>query len=75
MYHHELSLNIRLTSLPSQHPDIAMSYRNIALVYENKCEWEQALIYYEKSATIYRHLFPSQHPNISRIESDIQRVS
>jgi hypothetical protein len=54
---------------------IAMSYRNIALVHENKSEWEQALTYYEKSAAIYRHLFPSQHPNVSRIENDIQRVS
>ena len=52
-----------------------MSYENIGVVYERKKEWKQALVYYQKAATIYRHSLPPQHPDVIRIENSIKRVS
>ncbi|CAF2025875.1 unnamed protein product, partial [Rotaria magnacalcarata] len=42
--HCNRSLKIKLKSLPAQHPYIAMTYRNMGLVYEYKDDFEQALI-------------------------------
>jgi len=73
--HHQQSLQMKLKSLPGDHCDIAMSYRNIALIHEQKREWKQALELLEKALNIRQRAFSSQHPDVLQVKADIQRVS
>ena len=75
MEHHHQSLEIRLKSLPGDHPDIARSYENIAAIHEEKREWKQALELFEKALNIFQHAFSSQHPNVMKVQAAIERVS
>jgi len=75
MENYEESLKIRLKSLPCDHPNVGMSYANIARVHENNRQSKQALEFYEKALAIYQHSFSSQHPYVCEIKSSIQRVS
>ncbi|CAM4821668.1 unnamed protein product, partial [Rotaria magnacalcarata] len=72
--HYNRSLKIKLKSLPAQHPDIASTYRNMGLVYEDKDGFEQALIYMKKAQTIYEVALPLNHPNVAKIKNDVKRV-
>ena len=75
MKHHQRSLEMNLKSLPGDHPDIARSYNNIALIHEEKREWKQALELFEKALNIFQHAFASQHPDVLEVKAHIQRVS
>ena len=70
-----ISLNIKTKSLPINHPDIALTYKNIGLIHEMKGEFIEAKTFYEKAANIRRHILPSTHPDVIRIERNIRRVS
>ncbi|CAF3017412.1 unnamed protein product [Rotaria socialis] len=72
--HYNRSLKIRLKSLPGQHSDIAMAYRNMGPVYEYRDELEQALIYMKKAQTIYEVALPFNYPNVVNIKDDVKRV-
>ena len=75
MKHHQRSLEMNLKSLPGDHPDIANSYTNIALIHEEKREWKEALNLFEKALRIRQHAFSSQHPDVLKVQADIERVS
>ena len=75
MEHYQQSLKIYLKSVPGDHPDIAMSYENIALIHTQKREWKQALELFEKALNIYQHAFSSQHPSVLKVKACIQHVS
>ena len=75
MEHYQQSLQILLKSLPGDHPKIAMSYENIALIHEGKREWKEALELFEKALNIRQHAFSSEHPTVLEVKADIQRVS
>jgi len=62
--HHNLGLQINEKSLPSQYPLIASTLKNIGVIYEEKDDFQQALSYYKKAATIYRHSLPLTHPDV-----------
>ncbi|CAF2663494.1 unnamed protein product [Rotaria sp. Silwood2] len=70
-----MSLNIKKNCLPSQHPDIAMTFTNIGLIYESKTEWQQAVLYLEKAVNIYRHVLYPNHPILIKVEPLLARVS
>ncbi len=70
--HYQLSLEIKLDTLPSHHLSIAKSYGNIGSVYRMTGDFNQALIYYQKAASIYKDLLPSQHKDVIAIEKEIQ---
>ncbi|CAF2306788.1 unnamed protein product [Rotaria sp. Silwood2] len=72
--HFNLSLKIKLKSLPINHQDIALTYKNIGLIYEMKDDFSKAKLFYEKAASIRRHIFSSTHRDIIQIEQDIKRV-
>ncbi|CAF4389780.1 unnamed protein product, partial [Rotaria socialis] len=72
--HYNRSLKIKLKSLPGQHPDIAMTYLNMGVVYAYKNELEQALIYMKRAQTIYEVALPFNHPDIVKIKDDVNRV-
>ncbi|CAF0951715.1 unnamed protein product [Didymodactylos carnosus] len=63
--YYEKSLEIKLISLPPNHPDIATTYNNIGLVYDNQGDYEKALKYYEKDLEISLISLPPNHPDIA----------
>ncbi|CAF4150510.1 unnamed protein product, partial [Didymodactylos carnosus] len=71
---HEKSLEIQLISLPPNHPDIATTYNNIGLVYDNQGDYEKALKAYKKALSIVRRTLPLAHPTRRVIESAITTV-
>jgi hypothetical protein len=75
MEHNQLSLSIRLKILPPQHISIAQSHVNIGCVYKMTGDFKAALTHYQKAAIIYRHLLPSQHPDVKQTDNEIQYIS
>jgi tetratricopeptide (TPR) repeat protein len=73
--HYNLALDIKLKSLPSDHPDVAQTYRNKGRLYEDVGKLSKASKYLQKAAIIYRQSLPPQHPDVVNIEEDIKRVS
>ena len=49
---HKKAFAIRQQSLPSNHPDLATSYKNIAKVYYQMGEYSKAVAFYEKALVI-----------------------
>jgi len=47
------------------HPNTAAAYNNIAVVYENRSDYSQALENYRKSLSIYENIFGTEHPTTS----------
>jgi len=62
-------------SLHPQHPEIAITLKNIGLVYENNGEFQQTLSYIEKAARIFRHLLPPTDSHIIKTEQNIKHIS
>ncbi|CAF4326781.1 unnamed protein product [Rotaria sordida] len=69
---HERSLEIRKIALPPNHPDLALSYNNIGLVYDNMGEYSKALSYYETALQIKKIALPPAHPSTARTERNIE---
>ncbi len=69
----EKALQIKQQSLPPNHPDFAMSYNNIGLVYKNMGDYSKARSFYERAVEIGQQSLPSNHPNLldSRKNLDI----
>ncbi|CAF4916992.1 unnamed protein product [Rotaria sp. Silwood2] len=74
MEHFNLSLKIYKKSLPPEHPHVAMTLENMGLAHEDNDDLEQALVFYKKAASIFRHCLPLTHPRVIEIESDVQRI-
>jgi hypothetical protein len=70
-----ISLEIKTTSLPSQHQSIGATLENIGRIYESKRDFSQALSYFQNASAIYRRTFSSTHDKIIQIEEHIQRIS
>ncbi|CAF1298667.1 unnamed protein product, partial [Rotaria sordida] len=62
---HERSLEIRRVALPPNHPYLADSYNNIAMVYDNMGEYSKALSSYERSLEIRKIALPPNHPDLA----------
>ncbi|CAF3916699.1 unnamed protein product [Didymodactylos carnosus] len=87
---YDKSLEIKLISLPPNHPDIARTYNNIGLVYwnqdiartynniglvyGNQGDYEKALKSYEKSLEIRLTALPPNHPDIATTYNNIGSV-
>jgi tetratricopeptide (TPR) repeat protein len=61
----EKSLAIRLKTLGVEHPDVAMSYNNIGILYRHKVEYDKALEFYEKSLEVRLKTFGGEHPTVA----------
>lgn len=59
--YHKKALEIRQRCLHPKHPNLATSYNNIGLIYDQFGEFQTALIYYEKTMAIYRDSLPPNH--------------
>ncbi|CAF4386414.1 unnamed protein product, partial [Rotaria sordida] len=62
---YQRSLEIRKIALPPNHPDLAISYSNIASVYDNMGEYSKALSSYERSLEILKIALPPNHPDLA----------
>ena len=61
-----LDINIRLHG--EQHPDVAMIYMNMAILYaEVMGDNAQASEYYQKSLDIEKQIFGENHPRVARV--------
>lgn len=72
---YKYSYEIKFKSLPSQHVSLASTLENIGLVYEQKQIFQQAFIYYERAAKIFREIFLPTHNHVIDIDESINRVS
>jgi tetratricopeptide (TPR) repeat protein len=71
---YEKTLEIEQKTLPSNHPNLAISYNNIGNVYNNMGEYSKALSYYEKALEIYQKSLPPNHPNLATSYNNIGLV-
>ena len=62
---HKKALEIKLQSLPENHPNIASSYNNIGRVYDSMSEYTKALMNYKKALELKLQSLPKNHPNIA----------
>jgi tetratricopeptide (TPR) repeat protein len=67
-------LTIRQTILGNNHPDTAKSYNNLALVLDEKGDYDGALEEYEKSLAIIESVFGTNHPITATVYDNIGRV-
>ena len=63
--HFERSLDLRLQLLGSEHPDVASSYNNLAIVLCNQGGLKQAKEYHERALAIRQQTLGSQHPDVA----------
>ncbi|MBQ7396561.1 MAG: tetratricopeptide repeat protein [Lentisphaeria bacterium] len=68
------ALNIRLKSLPDNHPDIASSYNNIGGAYLKMGEYENALTNFNKALDIRLQTLPKNHLGIASFYNNIGGV-
>lgn len=71
------ALNLRLNHLKPtnpHHPDIAVSYENLARLSFRSMLYEDAEKYFQRAADIYRHNFPKTHPRVTRIEENLSKI-
>lgn len=64
--HFQAALHIRQTSLPSDHPDLANSYYNLALIHANLNDYRQAHKEALKALEIQKQILPSHHPDLDQ---------
>ena len=62
---YERSLRIREKILGEEHPNIAASYNNLAVVYQSQGEYKKAEELYEKSLRIKKRILGKEHPKIA----------
>ena len=60
--------------LDENHPNLAITYNNIGLVYELKGDYATALQYYDKARKIYEQVLGENHPELATTYSNIGSV-
>jgi tetratricopeptide (TPR) repeat protein len=71
MEYYEKCLSITLKTLGEEHPDVATSYNNIGLTWENKGLFDKALEYHEKCLSIRLKTLGKEHPLVATSYSSI----
>ncbi|UJR31310.1 hypothetical protein I4U23_018808 [Adineta vaga] len=70
--YYQTSLDIKLKVLPSIDPSIAITYRNIGIIYKSMNNLQQSRATLEKAVEIYRQTQSSDNANITEIEQIIR---
>ncbi|CAF4214545.1 unnamed protein product, partial [Adineta steineri] len=65
IWYYEHAFEIREKTLPLNHPDMATSYNNIGLGYQNIGEYSKALSFCEQAVEIRQKTLPSNHPDLA----------
>ncbi|CAF4362467.1 unnamed protein product, partial [Rotaria sordida] len=68
---HTKALEIRQKNLPSNHPDLAISYNNIGSVYFEIGEYQKALPFFERALNILKQSVPANHPHLQSVQETI----
>lgn len=68
---YEECLRLETDHLPALHPHLAISYANIATVYNDLNEWENELKFALKALDIEQRSLPSDHPTLATTHSNI----
>ncbi|CAF5179197.1 unnamed protein product, partial [Rotaria sp. Silwood1] len=71
---HKKSLEIRQTSLPPNHPDLANTFKWFGKIYRGIKDYPRALENFEKCLSIRQKALPENHPNMATMYSDIGDV-
>ncbi|CAF1411402.1 unnamed protein product [Rotaria sordida] len=71
LHMYEECLELEIKYLPALHPDLAITYANIALIYDDLNEYEIALRFEFKALNIEQHSLPSDHPSLAITHSNI----
>ncbi|CAF0841786.1 unnamed protein product [Adineta steineri] len=61
LLHYKTAFEIQQQLLPSNHPDLGMSYNNIGNIYNKKGNYLEALLYYENALKIQEKSLPPDH--------------
>ncbi len=71
---YEKALEIEQKILLSNHPDLATTCNNIAVIYEKMKEYSKSLSLYERTLDIKQRLLPPNHPNLQDVRESIKCV-
>lgn len=74
MAYYTHALNICKITLPENHPDIALSYNNIAEIYGEQGLYDKALEYHQKCLEIRKTSLPEDHPDIAKSYNNISHI-
>ena len=70
---YERSIKIQTRGLPN-HPDLAISYNNIDLVYRDIGEYYKVLLRLQKSLGLCGGAWPTTHSNIVAIRGSLEQM-
>ena len=68
-------MTIRKKIFGEDHADVATSYHNLAVLYDNLKEYNQAKELYEKALTIGKQIFGEDHKYVETIRSELALVN
>ncbi|NGX31849.1 MAG: Photosystem I assembly protein Ycf3 [Chlamydiae bacterium] len=68
------ALTIRLAKLGNEHPDVASTYGNMALVYDDQGLHDKALEFYQKALDIDLSKLGTDHPDVAAIYNNMGAV-
>ncbi|MCD8353635.1 MAG: tetratricopeptide repeat protein, partial [Clostridiales bacterium] len=63
---HRKALDIHRRVLGEDHPDTAMSYNNLGVVYEHQKKYDEAVELYRKAWKIWQKTLGPEHPDTKR---------
>ncbi len=72
--YYEKAFEIQQQPLPLNHPDLAMSYNNIGLVYENMGNYLNARSLYERAVDIGQQSLPADHHHLQIYRNNLDIV-
>ena len=73
--YHAKALEISIAALGEKHPSVAITYRNMGLVYEKKNDKITALTYFRKALAIIKEMLGDSHPDTINSVNDVDRCS
>jgi tetratricopeptide (TPR) repeat protein len=68
------ALEIQEKVLDKNHPSLANSYNNLALIYLAMKDYESASKYCEKAVAIMEKAFPDGHPDLDVIKRNLEEI-
>ncbi|KJU84152.1 kinesin light chain 4 isoform, partial [Candidatus Magnetobacterium bavaricum] len=71
----EKALKIYKSVYGENHPDVAMMYRNIGVVWRNLGKKNKALEYYKKALSIFEAFYGADHPDTKMVRDKIAEAS
>ena len=73
-HHFERSLGLQLQFLGSEHPDVAISYNNLANDLKRQGDLKQAKEYHERALAVSQQTLGPQHPDVATSYNNLATV-